>query len=160
MLLEGNAVLLGVVVDPIERAPVHGVSGRFDRAPLAFVFGCDLVPIIDEVRAHLAIGRDVPDEALWRIAATSRTTSAVASPTALVTQVTVNHPRGGALRRILSPVIARGAIPLGARGANIGAFVVGWGIRTANCRRHERLIGSAVDVPLSNVGPVGGAPVP
>src|SRR5690606_13016035 len=42
----------------------------------------------------------------------------------------------------------------------IGAFVVGWGIRTANCRRHERLIGSAVDVPLSNVGPVGGAPVP
>ena len=36
----------------------------FDRGPLALVLRRDLVPVLQEVGAHIAIGRDVADEEL------------------------------------------------------------------------------------------------
>ena len=51
-----------VVVRAVQPAPVVHVPGRFDLAPLALVLGRDLIPVLDEIRTHLAIGRDVADE--------------------------------------------------------------------------------------------------
>src|SRR5690606_10127827 len=51
-----------VVAHAIHPRPVHLVALRLDRSPLAFVLRGDLIPVLDEVGAHLAIGGDVADE--------------------------------------------------------------------------------------------------
>src|SRR6185312_9853641 len=57
-------VLLGVVVDLVERGPVVRALRPFDGAPLALVLGRDLVPVVGVGRRDLLALRDVAAELL------------------------------------------------------------------------------------------------
>ena len=63
MLLEGDVVLLRVVVGVVESVPVEGaLARRLNGAPFSFVFRRQLVPVGGEVRARRPLGRDVAAE--------------------------------------------------------------------------------------------------
>ena len=60
--LNGMLFCIAIVVCPVQAAPVVHVPGRFDLAPLALVLRRDLIPVLEEIGADGAIGRDVADE--------------------------------------------------------------------------------------------------
>ncbi len=62
-----------VVVRAVQSAPVVHVAGRFDLAPLALVLRRDLIPVLDEIRPDVAVGRDVADEECGELDAAATT---------------------------------------------------------------------------------------